>query len=108
VIRTDKLKNRTIYAYLKCPAAEEVDWESAIHKNWHFLFRKPNRRMLFSYLSDKMESLDKFQFYPDLARSLDNRLNSFKRNCERVKQVKAKIRLNKKKLELLKTLGYIR
>ena len=112
--RKSDLGRRYLYSYLwlkaldaNKPRLNEVEFRTTIYKKWHFMIKFPGARHLYSLLLDKKEEENKFTGGKTIARQLEIRFNDFMKSSKKYKQKTAAYKLDRKKSEKLKTLGYV-
>lgn len=105
--REHDLDKRDLFAYLWVKMHDTMEWKATIYKNWHFLIKLPDFRSLYSLLLDKKETDNKIEEGKAIAVQLENRFNEFMKKSKKYKQQSAKYKLDKKKTDKLKSLGYV-
>jgi len=101
------LGKRNLFAYLWVKMKDTIEWRSTIYKKWHYIFKLPDGKHLYSLLKDKKEQHNQASRAKDVLVELEKRFNNFMKNCKKYKQQSEKIRLDKKKTDQLKSLGYV-
>jgi arylsulfatase A-like enzyme len=102
-----ELEKRNLFAYLWVKTKEEIHWKSTIYKKWHFIIKMPEFRLLYSLLLDQTEQDNKFTRARAAALELEKRFEDFMKTCKKYKQKSARYKLDKKKTDQLKSLGYV-
>lgn len=113
--RGSDLKKRDLFSHLcmkinnrEGSGLREIKWKTTIYKKWHFLAKLPKLRRLFSLLLDKKEQYNKIEKGKKIALELESRFDNFLKKCKKYNQKTSKYNLDKKKIEKLKTLGYVK
>jgi choline-sulfatase len=101
------LDKRDLFAYLWVKSQDTMEWRATIYKNWHFIIKLPDFRFLYSLLLDKKETDNKVEEGKAIADQLETRFNEFMKNCKKYKRQSATYKLDKKKTDKLKSLGYV-
>ena len=101
------LEKRNIFSYLWVKTKEEIHWKSTIYKKWHFIMKMPEFRFLYSLLLDKKELDNRFAKAMATAMELEKRFEAFMKKSKKFKQKSAQYKLDKKKTDKLKSLGYV-
>lgn len=101
------LDKRDLFAYLWVKMQDTIEWKSTIYKNWQFIIKLPNFRHLYSLLMDKKETDNKIEKGKAVAVQLEKRFDAFMKTSKKYKQKSAKYKLDKKKTDKLKSLGYV-
>lgn len=82
-----------------------------IHQDWKYIFvdkfQKEYRRELFNMKEDPREKNNVYKTNVLIAKQLFARFTEFEKKCKKFSQETQKIDLDKKKMEELKTLGYV-
>ncbi len=105
--RPHQLDKRDIFSYLWVKMEKEIEWRSTIYKKWHFIFKLPNFRYLFSLLKDQKEKNNLMVQGKATADELEKRFDGFRAKSKKFEQKSAKVKLDKKKTDKLKSLGYV-
>ena len=106
--REHHLDKRNLFSYLWVKMQDTIEWKSTIYKNWHFVIKLPDIRHLFSLLLDKKEADNKIEEGKAIAVQLEKRFEESMKNSKKYKQESAKVKLDKKKTDKLKSLGYVK
>jgi len=106
--REHNLDKRNLFAYLWVRMQDTIEWKSTIYKNWHFIVKLPDFRYLFSLLLDKKETDNKIEEGKSIAAQLEKRFEESMKNSKKYKQESAKVKMDKKKTDKLKSLGYVK
>jgi arylsulfatase A-like enzyme len=101
------LDKRDLFSYLWVQSKTSYEWKTTIYKKWHFALELPETRYLFSLLLDQKERENKFKQAADIASQLEKRFDDFMKKSKKYTQKSAKYKLDKKKTDKLKTLGYV-
>jgi arylsulfatase A-like enzyme len=101
------LKSRNLFSYLWVKTNKTVEWKSSIYKNWHFIIKLPGARHLYSLLKDSLEQDNVISMARATAAELEKRFEGFMDTCKRFKQSSTRVKLDKKKTDQLKSLGYV-
>lgn len=82
-----------------------------IHQDWKYIFvdkfQKEYRRELFNMKEDPREKNNVYKTNRSMANLLFAKFTEFEKKCKKFPQETQKIDLDKKKMEELKTLGYV-
>ncbi|MCP5102781.1 MAG: sulfatase [bacterium] len=105
--RDHHLDKRDLFAYLWVKMEKTIEWKSTIYKKWQFIIKMPDFRHLYSLLMDKRQQNNKFAEGQKTAAQLEQRFEAFKRMSKKFKQKSTKIKMDKKKTDKLKSLGYV-
>ena len=105
--RFNELAKRNLFSYLWVKTKDELEWKSAIYKKWHFIIKMPALKHLYSLLLDKKEQENRIAEAHSAARELEQRFEHFMKTCKKYKQKSAVYKLDKKKTDKLKSLGYV-
>ena len=103
----NKLEKRSLFSYLWVKTTDEIEWKSTIYKKWHFIIKLPDMKLLYSLLLDKKEKDNKITNARTAALELEKRFESFMKKSKKYKQKSATYKLDDKKTEKLKSLGYV-
>ena len=103
----NKFEKRFLYSYLWKQVRTEVEFRATIYKNLHFILTKSGRRELFNFKTDKRESNNGIGEGAKVAKNLEIMFHKFFSTCKKYKGNIETIKLDKKKLEELKSLGYV-
>lgn len=101
------LEKRNLFAYLWVKTKKEIHWKSTIYKKWHFIIKLPEFRLLYSLFLDQKEQNNQFAKATAAALELEKRFEVFMKTCKKYKQKTAQYKLDKKKTDKLKSLGYV-
>ncbi|MDQ1352234.1 MAG: Sulfatase-like hydrolase/transferase [Acidobacteriota bacterium] len=86
--------------------------KATIYQDWKYIFvdkfQKEYRRELFNMKEDPREKNNVYKTNLPMANMLFARFTEFEKKCKKFPQETQKIELDKKKMEELKTLGYVR
>ncbi|MCP4220829.1 MAG: sulfatase [bacterium] len=105
--KPNELDKRNIFAHLWVKTKDVVEWKTTIYKSWHFLNKLPEMRRLFSLLLDPKEKENRYQKGKEIADQLEKRYEDFVKVCRKFKARTFNIKLDKKKTDKLKSLGYV-
>jgi arylsulfatase A-like enzyme len=105
--RKTDLEKRDIFSYLWVKMQDTLEWKSTIYKKWHFIIKLPDVRHLFSLLKDQKETDNLYQAGKKTAIELEKRFEEFMAKSKKYKQKSSTIKLDKKKTDKLKSLGYV-
>lgn len=101
------LEKRDIFSHLWVKANDVTEWRSTIYKKWHSILKMPDVHFLFSLLKDKKEQNNLYDTAKDIAAELGKRFDSFRAKSKKFKQESSTLKLDKKKTDKLKSLGYV-
>jgi arylsulfatase A-like enzyme len=102
-----QLDKRDLFAYLWVKMSETLEWKSTIYKNWHFIIKLPQIRHLYSLLTDLKEEDNKYEEGRQTALELEKRFEVSMKTGKKYKQRSTRVKLDKKKTDKLKSLGYV-
>lgn len=105
--REHDLDKRDLFAYLWVKMSDTMEWKSTIYKKWHFIIKLPQFRHLYSLLMDLKEEDNKYQDGRQTALELEKRFEAFMKTSKKYKQKSTRVKLDKKKTDKLKSLGYV-
>jgi arylsulfatase A-like enzyme len=105
--RTEELEKRDLFSYLWVKTSDKVEWRSTVYRNWHFMNRLPNGYHLYSLKSDKKEQNNLFSSGKKTALELEKRFDRFFEECRKFKPKTSDYKMDKKKTDKLKSLGYV-
>jgi arylsulfatase A-like enzyme len=103
----EDLEKRNLYAYLWVKTNDLMEWKSTIYRNWHFIIKMPQFKLLYSLLLDPREQDNKFGKARVTALELEKRFEDFLKRCKKFKQKSTQYKLDKKETDKLKSLGYV-
>jgi arylsulfatase A-like enzyme len=85
--------------------------KASIYKNWKFIYinhvEKNQEKELYNVEEDPGETSDIFGKNKTIAHRLFAKFSEFEKRCKKFKQEFEKVKLDKKKIKELKTLGYV-
>lgn len=102
-----ELDKRDIFAHLWVKTQEIKEWKSTIYKKWHSILKKPDVHWLFSLLKDQKEQNNLYETAKNIAMELEKRFDDFRAKSKKFKQESSTLKLDKKKTDKLKSLGYV-
>lgn len=105
--REHDLDKRDLFAYLWVKMSDTLEWKSTIYKKWHFIIKYPQARHLYSLLMDLKEEDNKYEEGRQTALELEKRFEVSMKTSQKYKQKSTKVKLDKKKTDKLKSLGYV-
>jgi len=105
--RKNKLNERYLYLHLWKKVRREIEIDGVIHGRWHFILNMRRQRMLFDLSKDKKEKFNIYNGKKKLGKKLENQFFKFYINCKKFAKVETKLKLNKKEINKLKSLGYV-
>ncbi len=103
----EKYKNRYIFLYLwkRIEILKEI--KATVFKKFHFQNKLPRKKELFNLVLDKKEKKNLFLKMFKTAKDMEIQFNKFFSSCKKYDKKSVNYKLNKKRLEKLKTLGYV-
>lgn len=105
--RENNLEKRNLFSYLWVKTKGKVEWKSTIYKKWHFIIKLPDFRHLYFLLKDIKEEENKFNEARTTAVQFEQRFEHFLKTSKKYKQKSSTYKLDKKKADKLKSLGYV-
>jgi hypothetical protein len=85
--------------------------KATIFKDWKYIFidkfQKSFRRELYNMKQDPREKSNAYKKNETLAKLLFSKFAAFEKNCKKFDQEIKRLRIDKKKMEELRTLGYV-
>jgi arylsulfatase A-like enzyme len=102
-----ELGKRDIFSHLYLKTNDVVEWKSTIYKKWHSIVKLPSIHYLFSLLKDKKEQNNIYEVGKKIAMELEERFDQFRKKSRKFEQRSSTIKLDKKKTDKLKSLGYV-
>jgi len=106
--KEEDYKDRYLFSYLWKQVKKEVEFKSTLHDKYQFIFQKPKKKELFNLLGDPKETHNLFfKGGFKMAELLEDKFNDFMKKARKYKQQDTKVKLDKEKLDKLKSLGYI-
>jgi choline-sulfatase len=102
-----ELGKRDIFSHLYLKTNDVVEWKSTVYKKWHSVVKLPSIHYLFSLLKDKKEQNNVYEVGKKIAIELEKRFDQFRQGSLKFKQQSSTIKLDKKKTDKLKSLGYV-
>ncbi len=103
----EKYKNRYIFSYLWKKVTDLVEFKATIYKNFHFQNKISLKKELFNLMLDHKEKKNIFFKAFKIAREMELQFEKFFSNCKKYEKKSVNYKLNKERLEKLKTLGYV-
>ncbi len=105
--RSEDLTKRELFSHLWIKTKNTVEWRSTIYKNWHYVERVGAFEKLFLLLFDQKEEKNLSKKNKKIGTLLKKKFEKFVRFCNKFETIKTKVKLDKKKLKKLKSLGYV-
>ncbi len=105
--KKNKLNKRHIYLHLWKKVRREIEWDGVINGRWHFILKMRKERMLFDMGRDKKEQFNIYDGNKRMGKKLENQFFKFYKSCKKFAKKKTKLKLNKKDINKLKSLGYV-
>jgi arylsulfatase A-like enzyme len=102
-----EFRERHLFPYLWKKVKVEIEFRSTLYDKWHFIVRMPKNKELYNLIGDKLETHNHFFKGFKIAAGLEKKFNEFLKDCTKYKQESSSIKLDKSKLEKLKSLGYV-
>ena len=103
----EKYKNRYLFSYLWKKVTDLVEFKATIYKNFHFQNKISLKKELFNLMLDQKEKKNIFFKAFKIAREMELQFEKFFSNCKKYEKKSVNYKLNKERLEKLKTLGYV-
>lgn len=105
--KEEKYENRYLFSYLWKKVTDLVEFKATIYKNFHFQNKISLKKELFNLLLDQKEKKNIFFKAFKIARQMELQFEKFYSNCKKYEKISVNYKLNKERLEKLKTLGYV-
>ncbi len=105
--KKNNLNERHILLHLWKKVRKEMEHDAVIYGRWHFILENGKKRMLFDMGKDRRERFNIYSGKKKLGKQLENYFFKFKKNCRKYVIEKKKIKLNRKEINKLKSLGYV-
>jgi len=100
-------ENRYLFSYLWKKVTDLVEFKATIYKNFHYQNKISLKKELFNLLLDKKEKKNIFFKAFKIARQMEVQFEKFFSSCKKYEKKSVNYKLNKERLEKLKTLGYV-
>jgi len=101
-----------LFRYSRYHDGKKKFHKATIFKDWKYIFvdefQKSFRRELYNMREDPREKSNVYKKNETLAKLLFSKFAAFEKNCEKFDQEIKRLKLDKKKMEELKTLGYVK
>jgi len=103
-------EERYVYSHLhhKEDAPKSILHEACIHGDFKYIFVSPETHFLFDLSRDPDENQNRYADEPEAARKLATNLFAYEKACPRYNPDYVDIELDKKGIEQLRSLGYVR
>jgi len=103
------LNNRYLYAQLHKKRYQEDDLliKSVLYMNYHYIWQYPDDNKLFDKNKDPKEKINLYTTEKYIAHQLAANLVNFEKTCKKYYKEAVTIQLDQKKIEELKSLGYV-
>ncbi len=105
--KKNKLSKRYILLHLWKKVRREIEIDGVIFGKWHFILFNRKNRMLYDMGKDKKEKFNLYSGKKKLSKQLENYFFKFYKNCKKYAKEKKKLKLKKKDIKKLKSLGYV-
>jgi len=105
--KKNSLNKRYLLLHLWKKVRKEIEHDGVIYGRWHFILENGKNRMLFDMGRDRKERFNIYSGKKKLGKQLENFFFKFKNNCKKYVRERKKIKLNKKDINKLKSLGYV-
>ncbi|MCK5221481.1 MAG: sulfatase-like hydrolase/transferase, partial [Candidatus Aminicenantes bacterium] len=103
----EKFKDRYLFSYLWKKIDVLKINKAVIYKKFHFHNKIPRKKELFNLVLDKMEKKNLFFKMFKIGREMEKEFEKFFSTCKKYEKKSVNYKLNKERLEKLKTLGYV-
>lgn len=100
-------EERHLFPYLWKKVKTEIEFRSTLYDKWHFIVRMPKKKELYNLIGDKLETHNHFFKGFKIAAGLEKKFNEFFKDCKKFKEKKTDFKLDREKMDKLKSLGYV-
>ena len=100
-------KNRYIFSYLWKKIDKVKEFKAVIFHKYHYIENNKGDKFLFDMSNDKKEKFNIYSLHPETALLLRKKFYHFFRNSRKYQSKKTSVTLDKEKLKILKSLGYV-
>ncbi len=100
-------KKRFIFSYLFKKIRHKVEYKAVIYKDLHYMSYLSDKEELYNFKMDKFEKLNHILKSLKTAKILKFKFEDFKKRSKKYLRRSENYKLNKEKIEKLKSLGYI-
>ncbi len=103
----EKYEKRYLFSYLWKQITDLVEIKATIYKNFHFQNWLKRKKELFNLVLDKKEKKNLFFKAFKTAKEMETRFEDFFKNSKKYNRKSVNYKLNKEKIDKIKTLGYV-